>query len=163
MFPPPTHFSFYLHRLLTLPSGWRIQFGNNVNFVFETHDLSNASPATISRIGIVNLSEADLDPSIVIDAWLKKQSNPEGIQYLMEDFHRSIDYIDKLKNKSLMSSKIGLINAGLEFVSDCVNKEQFCVGLAQGLGSTLRQEDRNAFCLNVNSFLDCEFLRIRFN
>ena len=37
------------NRLLTLPSGWRIQFGPNVNFIFETHDLSFASPATISR------------------------------------------------------------------------------------------------------------------
>ncbi|KAJ9599678.1 hypothetical protein L9F63_026474, partial [Diploptera punctata] len=31
------------NRLLTLPSGWRIQFGPNVNFIFETHDLSYAS------------------------------------------------------------------------------------------------------------------------
>lgn len=37
------------NRLLTLPSGWRIQFGPNVNFIFETHDLSFASPATVSR------------------------------------------------------------------------------------------------------------------
>ena len=28
------------NRLLTMPSGERIQFGPNVNFVFETHDLS---------------------------------------------------------------------------------------------------------------------------
>ncbi|GAB1603231.1 hypothetical protein Ahia01_000603700, partial [Argonauta hians] len=37
------------NRLLTMPSGERIQFGPNVNFIFETHDLVNASPATISR------------------------------------------------------------------------------------------------------------------
>lgn len=46
-------------RLLTLPSGWRIQFTDNVNFIFETHDLIHASPATISRMGIVNLRQAD--------------------------------------------------------------------------------------------------------
>lgn len=101
-------------------------------------------------MGIVNLSEADLDPSIITETWLKKQENPEGIQDFMEDFYRSIDYIEKLKNKSLMQSKVGLINAGLEFLSECVNKEQFCVGLARGLGSTLRQEDRNGFCLTVS-------------
>lgn len=43
------------NRLLTLPSGWRIQFGHNVNFVFETHDLSFASPATVSRMGMIFL------------------------------------------------------------------------------------------------------------
>lgn len=129
------------------------QFGNNVNFIFETHDLSNASPATISRMGIVNLSEADLDPSIIIETWLKKQSNPEGIQYLMEEFYRSVDYIGKLKSKSMMLSKVGLINVGLEFINDCDNKEQFCVGLARGLGSALHQQDRNEFCLNVRLFI----------
>lgn len=41
------------NRLLTLPSGWRIKFGPNVNFIFETHDLSLASPATISRMGMI--------------------------------------------------------------------------------------------------------------
>jgi hypothetical protein len=43
------------NRLLTLPSGWRIQFGNNVNFIFETHSLEHASPATVSRMGIILL------------------------------------------------------------------------------------------------------------
>jgi len=41
------------NRLLTLPSGWRIKFGPNVNFLFETHDLSFASPATVSRMGMI--------------------------------------------------------------------------------------------------------------
>ena len=40
-------------RLLTMPSGERIQFGPNVNFLFESHDLSCASPATISRMGMI--------------------------------------------------------------------------------------------------------------
>lgn len=43
------------NRLLTMPSGERIQFGSNVNFIFETHDLSSASPATISRMGMIFL------------------------------------------------------------------------------------------------------------
>ncbi|KAJ6628053.1 Cytoplasmic dynein 2 heavy chain 1, partial [Pseudolycoriella hygida] len=137
------------NKLLTLPSGWRIQFGNNVNFVFETHDLSNASPATISRMGIVNLSESDLDPSIIIEAWLKKRSNLELTEYFMEDFHRAIAYIEKLNKKSLMMSKVALVHAGLEFVSACSNREEFCVGLARGLGSTLQHADRNEFCLNI--------------
>ncbi len=43
------------NRLLTMPSGERIQFGPNINFLFETHDLSCASPATISRMGMIFL------------------------------------------------------------------------------------------------------------
>ncbi|VDQ12322.1 unnamed protein product [Trichobilharzia regenti] len=40
------------NHLLTLPSGERIQFSSNVNFIFETHELIHASPATISRMGV---------------------------------------------------------------------------------------------------------------
>lgn len=58
--------------MLSLPSGWRIQFGPNVNFIFETHDLSNASPATISRMGIVLLSEEDLDVQYVLQSFVEK-------------------------------------------------------------------------------------------
>ncbi|KAL0212077.1 hypothetical protein RCL1_005703 [Eukaryota sp. TZLM3-RCL] len=41
------------NKLLTLPSGERIQFDNSVNFLFETSDLKHASPATISRMGMI--------------------------------------------------------------------------------------------------------------
>ena len=36
------------NRLLTIPNGERIQFGPNVNFIFETRNLTYASPATVS-------------------------------------------------------------------------------------------------------------------
>ena len=55
------------NRLLTLPSGERIQFGPNVNFLFECVDLSYASPATISRVGMILLSREDLPLKSVID------------------------------------------------------------------------------------------------
>lgn len=58
------------NRLLTMPSGERIQFGPNVNFVFETHDLSCASPATISRMGMIFLSDEDTDVRSLVQAWL---------------------------------------------------------------------------------------------
>lgn len=44
------------NHLLTLPNGERIAFGDNVNFLFETHDLRFASPATVSRMGMIFLS-----------------------------------------------------------------------------------------------------------
>lgn len=37
------------NRLLTLPNGERIQFGSNVNLIFECDSLTYASPATVSR------------------------------------------------------------------------------------------------------------------
>ena len=49
------------NRLLTMPSGERIQFGPNVNFIFETHDLKFASPATVSRMGMIFLDQESSD------------------------------------------------------------------------------------------------------
>uniref|UniRef100_A0A915E882 Cytoplasmic dynein 2 heavy chain 1 n=1 Tax=Ditylenchus dipsaci TaxID=166011 RepID=A0A915E882_9BILA len=49
------------NKLLTMPSGERIQFGDNVNFLFETDDLTHASPATISRMGMIFISDEELD------------------------------------------------------------------------------------------------------
>lgn len=69
------------NRLLSLPSGWRVQFGPNVNFIFETHDLSYASPATISRMGIVFLSENDVSLDDYIDSFVKKQ--PEDVERIL--------------------------------------------------------------------------------
>lgn len=37
------------NRLLTMPNGERIQFGANVNLIFECDSLAYASPATVSR------------------------------------------------------------------------------------------------------------------
>ncbi|EGD76743.1 dynein heavy chain isotype 1B [Salpingoeca rosetta] len=62
------------NRLLTMPSGERIQFGPNVNFVFETHDLSCASPATISRMGMIFLSDEDTDVRSLVQAWLQQRT-----------------------------------------------------------------------------------------
>lgn len=45
------------NHLLTLPNGERISFGDNVNFIFETHSLKYASPATVSRMGMIFLSD----------------------------------------------------------------------------------------------------------
>eukprot|EP01059_Diplonema_ambulator_P006458 TRINITY_DN16152_c0_g9_i2.p1 TRINITY_DN16152_c0_g9~~TRINITY_DN16152_c0_g9_i2.p1 ORF type:complete len:2158 (+),score=857.39 TRINITY_DN16152_c0_g9_i2:243-6476(+) len=61
------------NKLLTMPNGERIQFGPNVNFIFETHSLTFASPATVSRVGMIFLSEEDVDPKSAVSTWLAKQ------------------------------------------------------------------------------------------
>lgn len=84
------------NHLLTLPNGERIAFGDNVNFLFETHDLRFASPATVESrfyfyaiefdrislpplkgvpLGMIFLSEDDIDVRRVCDKWLKAQAS----------------------------------------------------------------------------------------
>ena len=66
------------NHLLTLPNGERISFGDNVNFIFETNDLRFASPATVSRLGMIFLSEEDVDVKRITSTWINKQ--PEANQ-----------------------------------------------------------------------------------
>ena len=58
------------NHLLSMPNGERIQFGNNVNFIFESSDLEYASPATISRMGMIFMSEKDIHIPALVQKWL---------------------------------------------------------------------------------------------
>ena len=55
------------NHLLTLPTGERISFGSNVNFIFETSDLQYASPATVSRMGMIFLNNEDMQVKSVVN------------------------------------------------------------------------------------------------
>ena len=68
------------NRLLTMPSGERIQFGPNVNFLFESHDLSCASPATITRMGMIFLRYS-LETCIILTThFIVPQKKPGKLQ-----------------------------------------------------------------------------------
>ena len=56
-----------------MPSGERIQFANNVNFIFECHSLQYASPATVSRCGMLLMSHQHNDIQNVLAVWLSAQ------------------------------------------------------------------------------------------
>eukprot|EP01138_Halocafeteria_seosinensis_P007479 gb/GECG01007645.1/.p1 GENE.gb/GECG01007645.1/~~gb/GECG01007645.1/.p1 ORF type:complete len:3314 (+),score=514.53 gb/GECG01007645.1/:1-9942(+) len=63
------------NKLLTLASGDRFPMTDNVALMFENENLNNASPATVSRAGIVYVSDTDLDWRPVVNAWIKKQKD----------------------------------------------------------------------------------------
>ncbi|KAF0689476.1 Aste57867_19083 [Aphanomyces stellatus] len=58
------------NKLLTLANGDRIPMTDNCKLMFEVEDLRNASPATVSRAGIIYVSEPDLGTQPLVDAWL---------------------------------------------------------------------------------------------
>jgi dynein heavy chain 2, cytosolic len=76
------------NHLLTLPNGERISFGDNVNFIFETNDMKFASPATVTRLGMIFLSEEDVDVGRVTQTWIKQQ--PEDMQNKLEGWMEEI-------------------------------------------------------------------------
>ena len=61
------------NRILTLANGDRIPMTDNVKMMFEVETLVNASPATVSRAGIIYVSETDLDWEPVIESWIERR------------------------------------------------------------------------------------------
>lgn len=58
------------NRLLTLPNGERIRLQNHCKLLFEVYDLQFASPATISRCGMVYVDSRNLGYKPFIFKWL---------------------------------------------------------------------------------------------
>lgn len=59
------------NHLLSLPNGERFYYQSNVKFIFETDNLKHASPATISRLGIIFLEPLSVESVFAIN---KKQN-----------------------------------------------------------------------------------------
>ncbi|XP_071951365.1 cytoplasmic dynein 2 heavy chain 1-like isoform X2 [Antedon mediterranea] len=140
------------NRLLTMPSGERIQFGPNVNFLFETHDLSCASPATISRMGMIFLSDEDVDEKKLVKSWIKK--NPEETRnqlegWIEDHFYRGLQWVLSKNDFVVETSKLGVVWNGLSHLFGATCKSQFAVALIRGLGSNLSESTRIDFAKEV--------------
>ena len=65
------------NKLLTLLSGERIMMSPQVSILFEVEDLSQASPATVSRAGMIYLNVEDLGWWPYVTSWMKKYESDE--------------------------------------------------------------------------------------
>ncbi|KAH9593148.1 Dynein heavy chain region D6 P-loop domain [Trypanosoma melophagium] len=124
------------NKLLTLPNGVRIQFGNNVNFLFETHSLTYASPATVSRMGVILLSEKDIDLESASHLFLVKET-PERQEFLMPLIKKYVIPVmfEALRTETFPVSTtcMGILKCCLMHVLPSVNEEDFVLSLMQGL------------------------------
>ncbi|KAK2517344.1 Dync2h1 [Columba guinea] len=143
------------NRLLTMPSGERIQFGSNVNFIFETHDLSCASPATISRMGMIFLSDEDTDLNSLIKSWLRSQPDecrPNLENWIGDYFEKALNWVVKKNDCVVETSLVGTVMNGLSHLHGCTDRGQFIINLLRGLGGNLNMKSRQEFAKEIFSW-----------
>jgi dynein heavy chain, axonemal len=85
------------NKILTLANGDRVPMTDNVKLMFEVEDLRNASPATVSRAGIIFVSESDLDWEPVLKSWLMKKPSHQAT-VLSNCFQKYIGHCDGPKS-----------------------------------------------------------------
>mmetsp|Transcript_25191 Transcript_25191/g.84661 ORF Transcript_25191/g.84661 Transcript_25191/m.84661 type:complete len:4540 (+) Transcript_25191:178-13797(+) len=102
------------NKLLTLPNGERIRLQPHCCMICETFDLQYASPATISRCGMVWVDPKNLGYRPYYERWVKKRGGSEEDQQLM------ITYFDQYVPKCADFVQLGLVDGELGEKLKCV-------------------------------------------
>jgi len=88
------------NKLLTLNNGDRIGLSKNVRLLFEVQDLSVASPATVSRAGMIYMDLEEMGWRPFVNVWVHKKTNKVIRDHLNELFDKYIPKILQVKKSS---------------------------------------------------------------
>ncbi|XP_042145642.1 cytoplasmic dynein 2 heavy chain 1 [Ixodes scapularis] len=144
------------NHLLTMPSGERIQFGPDVNFLFETHDLGCASPATISRMGMIFLSPENVEVTAVVSSWLQEQTEEARrvLSGLLDDyFYRALQWVVQLNEFCVETTILGVVRSGLSYLADVRSRTQFALALVRGIAANLNKMAREKCAREIFSWM----------
>ncbi|MEJ1288061.1 hypothetical protein NN561_019090 [Cricetulus griseus] len=146
------------NKTLTLANGDRIPMAPNCKLLFEVHNIENASPATVSRMGMVYISSSALNWRPILQAWLKKRTQQEASVFLSlydKAFEETYTYMKLTLNPKMQLLECNYIMQSLNLLEGLIpSKEEggissmdhlhklFVFGLMWSLGALLELESR---------------------
>jgi len=103
------------NKCLTLANGDRITMSPTCKLVFEVHSLQNASPATVSRCGMIYIGVNALPWDVYVQAWYKSKT-PTEVAVFEPLFNRSFGIATQYVNSELHPKMICPVN---NYISTC--------------------------------------------
>lgn len=85
------------NKLLTLNNGDRIALSPNVRLLFEVENLAVASPATVSRAGMIYMDLEELGWEPYVACWIKQKPGEEFREQLQELVDKYVPKVLKVK------------------------------------------------------------------
>uniref|UniRef100_A0A383W453 AAA+ ATPase domain-containing protein n=1 Tax=Tetradesmus obliquus TaxID=3088 RepID=A0A383W453_TETOB len=157
------------NKVLTLANGDRILMSSAMKAMFEPENLNNASPATVSRAGIIYVSDTELGWEPVVKSWLAKRDPQQaaGLQPCFDKYiTRMLDFIrvslhTVMYNETActISTLLTLLNAVLkkyddshEQLTEAKLERLFLYSVAWSLGGLLSEKERPLFDAELRSF-----------
>jgi dynein heavy chain len=87
------------NKVLTLVSNERIPLSAAMRMVFEINSLKNASPATVSRAGILYINEGDIGWRPFMETWVARREDENERNFLPSLFDKYIEPIQDFMRK----------------------------------------------------------------
>ena len=150
------------NKLLTLANGDRIMMGATMKMCFEPDNLLNASPATVSRAGIIYVSDTILGWAPPVASWLQTRREQEAAMLkpffddiggtMIEWMKRTLSQAMFVPDVAMFASTSKLLEALLQpsvdedsYLEETQMERIFCWCLAWSVGAMLELVDRVQF------------------
>lgn len=156
---------------LCLANGQRIKLRAQMRMLFEVQDLAVASPATVSRCGMVYLTPEELGWRPYVQTWIKTHFDDEELfsevcqDHLWMLFDATVDialeYIRTHCSEPIKTTDLQQVNSICNLLESFINKDKgfvgtddekkklidcvFCWCFAWGLGGSLEQRFKDRF------------------
>ncbi|KAJ3347122.1 Dynein heavy chain 6, axonemal [Entophlyctis luteolus] len=118
------------NKLLTLINGERIKMNSTMHMLFEVMDLAVASPATVSRCGMVYMDPVSLGWMSTVKSWLRKMPEyvpeelKEHILTLIEQYiEKGLRFVRKYCGEFVPSVNVNLVTSFCNLLSSFINRK----------------------------------------